>query len=633
MSGIVALVGKRDQPIDEGMFANMLHLLQKRGPDNQAYWMEGRAALAHAALHTTHESKLEAQPSTLNGRVWLTADARIDDRKTLIGKLQAKGYSASLDNTDDELILLAYAAWDIEFLDHVIGDFAFCLWDQEKGQLFCATDQFGVVPFFYKKLVDGIIASNSLNCVRAHPEVSNDLNDQAICDYLLFRMNTNPTTTIFSNISKLPAGHCLLWKSGQLDIRRYWKPNNANYTRRSREEYLEEFERLLTAAVHDRLRANAAGTHLSGGMDSTSIAALVAQAQNQDGAPVEVRGYTQTSNITPNRLEAPFAQMVGEKLNMPVKLITQDDAIPLFQSDYDQTGTLPPEPSFIRTDIGKHYILNDASALSRTLFAGFGGDPLLDPQPQYQDVTGSRLQLLGMARDAWHHLHIHREAPRRIILNQNLFPNLGKRQAESAMAPDWLTESFISQENIGDRIADHSAASSSFIDRRRGMAEHALWRRIFDWHDPGFTGIATKVRFPFFDVRLVNWAQTIPPSPWFHRKYLLRQIMQGALPTEVLGRPKTISPGNPLQQRLQEPDTMLTLKSLLHTQELAKYVQAKALTEKMDNGTHWTNATLKTAMRVASLGVWMQRYKKHEFDPKKGNRSDTGYGQYVRRTG
>ncbi|MEP6012670.1 MAG: asparagine synthase-related protein, partial [Parasphingorhabdus sp.] len=296
MSGICGYFRQDGRHIEEQVFADMLFLLERQGPDDQAYWQNGSVALGHTLLKTTRESEHEAQPSTLDGKTWLTADARIDGRVELIAKLHSKDVTVSQSVTDDHLILHAYAVWGADCLEHLIGDFAFILWDEKQKQLFCATDHMGVSPLYSAQVRGGFLVSNNLTAIRAHPQISNVLNEQAIGDYLMFRLNFTPDSTSFRDIKKLPAGHSIIVNQDTMRMQQYWSVPKPDYKRRTQAQYLEEFGSLFKQSVADRMRTDSIGTHLSGGMDSTSITAMLAELRNEGGAN-DVNAYTHAPPI------------------------------------------------------------------------------------------------------------------------------------------------------------------------------------------------------------------------------------------------------------------------------------------------------------------------------------------------
>ncbi|MGZ4733276.1 MAG: hypothetical protein ACXVZH_14175, partial [Terriglobales bacterium] len=225
MSGIVGIVHFDGAPVERHLLGRMTGFMAFRGPDAQEIWIDGNAGFGHALLKTTDESEHERQPFTLDGRIWIVADARVDARRDLIAKLKTKGSEnecLSTDATDVELILRAYLAWGEDCVEHLLGDFAFAIWDGPKQWLFCARDHLGVKPFFYAQLGQKLIFSTSLDCIRQHPAVSDRLNDQAIADFLLFDLNQDKATTSFADIQRIPPAHVAKWSADGTELRCYW---------------------------------------------------------------------------------------------------------------------------------------------------------------------------------------------------------------------------------------------------------------------------------------------------------------------------------------------------------------------------------------------------------------------------
>ncbi len=138
MSGFVALCNRGGEPIDPMLLGDMTAGMAFRGPDAQGAWCDGPIGLGHTLLRTTFEADHEKQPCSVDGQVWVVADARIDGRRDLIATLRRQHRPVADDTPDVELILHAYAVWGEGCLDHLIGDFAFALWDGRLRRLFCA---------------------------------------------------------------------------------------------------------------------------------------------------------------------------------------------------------------------------------------------------------------------------------------------------------------------------------------------------------------------------------------------------------------------------------------------------------------------------------------------------------------
>ncbi|MCP4042452.1 MAG: asparagine synthetase B, partial [Gammaproteobacteria bacterium] len=264
MSGIVGIVHLDGSPVDRQLLSHMTHFLHDSGPDATETKLNGHVGFGHTLLRTTVESEHERQPVSLDGLTWITADARLDGRADLILKLSSQNRPIPIDVDDPTLLLHAYHVWGEHCLDHLLGDYAFAIWDGKHRRLFCARDQLGVKPFFYLCKDKRLVFSNSLECLRLHPSASDILNDLAIADFLLFSTNLDPNTTAFKDINRLAPGHLLLNHGDRLERRRYWDPPLGNRIRyRKGNEYVEQFKEIFTHAVDDRLRGNRVGVFMS----------------------------------------------------------------------------------------------------------------------------------------------------------------------------------------------------------------------------------------------------------------------------------------------------------------------------------------------------------------------------------
>ena len=316
------------------------------------------------------------QPCGFNEEFWITADARVDDRAGLIAKLQASGRSCSSKSTDTELILHAYAVWGETCVEHLLGDFAFAIWDVQRKCLFCARDQLGVKPFFYARTSSSFVFSNTLNCLRLHPEISEKLNDLAIADFLIFDFNQDPATTAFADILSLPPGHALRSEANGLSVYRYWTlpvPDEIRYKRPA--EYLEHFDQLMSAAVGDRLRMETAGVLMSGGLDSTVVAAHAQRIFKRACKPTGLHAYTEVFDHLFPHEERHYAGLAAEALGIPIHY-RSGDAMKLYDV-FDDPEFNWPEPTHLPWGTSTLDLLREMVPRSRVALTGQGADPAL----------------------------------------------------------------------------------------------------------------------------------------------------------------------------------------------------------------------------------------------------------------
>jgi asparagine synthase (glutamine-hydrolysing) len=573
MSGIVGIVNLDGSPVDHRLLRRMTEFMAFRGPDLQETWSAGNVGFGTALLRTTNESLGERQPFSLDGEVWITADARIDGRADLIGKLKSK-VAADLDGvTDAELILRAYAAWGEECLEHLLGDFAFAIWDERKRCLFCARDHFGVKPFYYARLNDTFVFSNTLNCVRMHPEVSDELNEQAVGDFLLFDFNQNTSTTIFSDVQRLAPAHSLSLSNEACRLTRYWRlPTDGRIRYRGASDYVDHFKELLCESVSDRLRTENVSIFMSGGLDSTAVAAIAVDELKRQGASFDMRAYTAVYEKLFNDEEGYYAGLVAKELDIPIHYVVADK-YGLYDG-WDRPELRRPEPynAPLIAISSEMYAL--ASSHSRVALSGDGGDPVLYPPPLSSHFLrlAKRLRVGQIATELWQYLLFYRRLPG-LHVRTNI-KRLFARTVQQAQYPQWLSQDFKKKLDArrepdgtgGRRMLTHPERPEGYR-----VLSQTYWPYCFENEDPSATSFPCEVRYPFFDLRLVNYLLAIPPVPWCRDKELLRQAMRGILPEQVRVRRKSPLPVDPAVLLANQSD-MTRIDNFSLAPALAKYV-------------------------------------------------------------
>jgi asparagine synthase (glutamine-hydrolysing) len=580
VSGIVGIVNLDDRPLEQALLHEMTQVLTYHAPDGCSVWADQQAGLGHALLRTTFESKNEKQPCSLNGQVWITADARVDSRAELIDKLRARHCDVSNLTTDVELILHAYHVWNQDCVQHLIGDWAFAIWDGPQQRLFCARDQFGVTPFYYALGHECFVFSNTLNCLHLHPDISDRLNEYSIGDYLLFGYNQEATTTTFSDIQCLPPAHSMTVSNGVPRLRRYWTLPEKEYDGRRlpAEEVVEGFREVFRQAVSDRLRAERVIATISGGMDSTSIAAVAYQERAQGVSPTEVCAYSGGFDWLLPDHERYYAGLAARQIGIPIHYLSAERYMRV--NNIDEAWHLGPEPRFPARPAPALEILECAAACdTRVVLFGVGGDPAFSMPPSYWRTVVRRGQIGRAVSEGVSHLRAQgRPSVRQVcsyLLPHRWLRRLLGGQRPTGMIgatalPQWIDPVFADRLDLRARFESVKMQQAP-TDGRHGMASQPLWANSLSSGHPEFTSLPVKLRNPFFDVRLLNYLLTVPPVPWFVDKGLLREAMRGILPESVRCRRKTPLSGDFFQaSAIQgwEP----WLEELAATPELAEYV-------------------------------------------------------------
>jgi len=614
LSGIAGIFHRNGAPVERALLQSLADFLFYRGPDFRAMWVDGSIGLVHTLLRTTNESLGEKQPASLEGKYWIVADARLDSRDELIAELRRSRRKVGPNPPDSELIVHAYAAWGTPCVDHLRGDFSFCLWDAGHKQLFCARDHFGIKPFYYAQLGELFLFSNTLNCLRQHPAVSSELNDAAIGDFLLFGLNCDNTTTSFRDIQRLPPAHTLTVSQRGLQIRRFWTPPTDGHIRYAKaEEYVENFLSILEAAVADRLRTDRVGILLSGGLDSSSVAAVAKQVSAKSAQAIDIRGYTSVDESQSPDSEGRFAREVGEFLRIPVKLLPVEQ-VELFEG-WDNPQLSLPEPVDNPLFAGFFDAKRIISADCRVVLSGEGSDNLMDFQMwPYAGDLRRRGEWRRLMTDMANYLWI-RPFPWRGI-RARFLRVIGKEPGVPAF-PNWLAADFRKRANLRERWKEWGEHPKLMFEHPILPKAHASlslpqWTNMFEHENAGVARQPLEVRYPFLDLRIVNYLLALPSFPWFFHKMILREAMAGRLPESVRMRAKTPLQGDPVALRFRRRGAE-SINQMPWSHDSDRYIERSAIVLPHDK----MNAEpISNNLRPYCLNIWLQsagrvRYNMH----------------------
>lgn len=602
MSGIAGFVPAGGAAPDPALLRRMAACMAGHGPHGQHVRALGGCGLAHALLDTGDEASPPPQPFSLDNQVWITADARIDARGDLARALASAGEAASPGAPAAELILRAYRAWGDACVDHLLGDFAFAVWDAPRRRLFCARDHFGVKPLYYAAAGGDFVFSNTLDCVLLHPAAGRGVDELAIADFLVHGYARDLDRTVRRDVHMLPPGHALAVEDGKCRVWKWWSlPMDEPLRYRRTREYVDHFVDLLAAAVRDRTPAGRVGIFMSGGRDSTAVAALV----RREVPSADLRSFTAYhERLIPDE-ERKYATIVGNALGIPITW-TAVDEYRLFGGFGDDPRMERAEP----VDSALMAIEADQWDLARAhapvLLTGFGGDAVLRE-------TRSRLARLAMTghllRAAWEageYAWLHRRIPRPGIRTWRR--TRGARLQSAVEVPTWLDGDFARRVAIEERVAAQNAAMPPEHPTRPEAYDQLvapLWPYLFAYQDPGFTGVPLEQRHPFFDVRLVRFLLSVPPAQWYNDKGLLRVGMKGLLPDPVLRRPKSPLPGDPLLAR-HERDGDAWLGGRTLGPEVEAYVDPAQVSRTVGGRGPADDAPLWTQLRPLALSLWLR---------------------------
>ena len=308
MCGIAGVVSAtRESNITEALVRHMCDTIRHRGPDDEGIYVADGAGLGMRRLSIIDLSTGHQPIFNEDRSAWIVFNGEIYNFPELRPDLERRGHRFTT-KTDTECILHLYEDMGSECVQKLRGMFTFAIYDKPKRKLTIARDRFGKKPMHYA-LHDGNLyfGSEIKSILAVAPELA-EVNSQALLEYLYFGYVPEPITA-FTGIQKLPAGHLLEFENGKVHVRQYWDlPEYNTHTPKSEEECLEELEHRLFEATKMRLISDVPlGAFLSGGIDSSTVVALMASAS---AGPVKTFSIGFKKDDFD---EAQYARMVAQK--------------------------------------------------------------------------------------------------------------------------------------------------------------------------------------------------------------------------------------------------------------------------------------------------------------------------------
>jgi len=480
---------------------------------------------------TSHRPDREAPILANDGTARLAGDIRLDDRRSLARALGAD-YAAS----DHDLTLRAWRRWGEGCADRLYGDYSLAIWDGKARELFCVRDRFGVRPFYYAAVGSDLVFSDSLAAVIAHPDVDADtLDDAAVAGYLLTGVSEEAAATIYAGVRRLPAGHVLRFRPGLApDVRCYWRLEGIDADD-VRDDVQARLESALRSAIADRVTGTSAMVFMSGGLDSTSIAALA----HETLPNVELTAGTSVYRTRIADEEERYATEAARSIGIPIQLFALDAYAPLGALD---KGLWTAEPGPLLSAEMTRDIYAGAAAASDTALHGHPADALLigELTPYLMGLV-RRGQIARFVSALVRYTRIRGRLP--YFIARHL---LSRRRVAAPLAvPAWLEPSF------AEAMAERQAARAEDVNgegvrpQAAAALRSAVWSSYFEWAHPLMTGAPIELAYPFCDARVVDAAMTAAPIPAMVDKHVLREILRGRVSEMVRTRRKTSLTGDP----------------------------------------------------------------------------------------
>ena len=545
----------------------MSDALAHRGPDAEGFFTEGAAALGHRRLSIL-DLQGGVQPMVRDG-VTLVFNGQAYEHDEVRERLRSKGHAFDT-RSDTEVVLRAYLEWGERFVEELHGMFAIALWDAPNRRLVLARDRLGKKPLYYA-LASGAaflsspgaaatrcVFGSELKAFAAHRGVPRELDGESLAQYLAVEYVPAPRS-IYRHVFKLPAGHVALLDDSGFRMRRYWELPAPRPFSGTPAEAGEELVRLADRAVARRLVADVpVGVFLSGGIDSTTVAALATRHKKP------LRTYS-IGFVEESFDETPFALLASERLgteHQTQRLSGQDclDLLPDAVASLDEPFA---DASFLPTLLLSRFTRNHVKVAlagdgGDELFAGY--DPFLAhrpaallarlPRAAHAAMRAAAALLPASSRNMSVDFRVKQflrgaEAPAS-LRHQAWIGSFLPEELRKLLAPDLRR---FAEPEVAYREVLAEAARGRAAGVEEGSVDEALrfylGRYLADdilvKADRAAMAASLELRAPFLDTHVVEYTARLPwqlKLTLTKTKVLLKRALQGVVPGEILSRPK-----------------------------------------------------------------------------------------------
>ena len=553
MCGISGVVGSLRT--DRDTLQRMNDALRHRGPDGEGAFWSDEVGLAMRRLAIIDVAGGDQPIYNEDGSVCVVFNGEIYNFLDLREELQRQGHTFAT-RSDTEVVVHAYEEYGVACVERLWGMFALALWDAREHRLLLARDRLGKKPLvYYSDARGGVAFASELHALLQHPAVPRVLDPRAIDDYLTYLYVPAPTTA-YRDIRKLPPGHRLVWQAGRSTVEPYWQVRFGEKLNLSEEEAVEQFGDLLRDAVRRRLIADVPlGAFLSGGMDSSSVVAEMAELSSGPVKTVSI-GFGERDFD-----ELAYARQVAERFGTDHhELVVEPralDVLPMLVQHYG-------EPYGDSSAIPTYYVAHMTRQHVTVALNGDGGDELLagydrhwaariaaryDTIPRFvrHGLIRPLIPLMPEPRQRRAFLRrakrfmtaAHLPVLDRYLLWVGAYTPAQKQSLYSADfaaalggndAGHWLREALAAEPNLDPVDAVQRADTLLYLP-------DDLLAKV----DIAAMATSLEARSPLLDHRLVEFCAALPSSYKLRgrtSKWLLRRVMRGRLPEAILTRPK-----------------------------------------------------------------------------------------------
>ena len=542
--------------VDRDVLAGMNRQIVHRGPDDEGFFVEGNVGVAMRRLSIIDVTTGHQPIANEDESLWIVFNGEIYNHAALRAQLEAQGHRYRT-RSDTETIIHLYEQYGRDCVKYLRGMFAFAIWDRNRKALFAARDRLGIKPFYYRFDGKTFLFGSEIKAILAHPGVRAEFNVGMLSEYLAFGYLSG-SQTMFAGINKLPPAHTLeIDSAGKLNLQSYWDLTvPVDSEGQPREFYVKSYREMLESCVSSHLMSDVPlGVFLSGGLDSSTVAALTTKIRREPIATFAV-GYGE-EKFSELRYARQVAQHIGSQ-HHEVRLNREE-----FFSALPHLIWHEDEPIVWPSSVSLYFVAKLARNRVKVVLTGEGSDETLGGYTRYawtlansrmdsmyrsltpsvfrqkmRGAIGSALLSSGLRRKL-EHTFLGRDGESwSSFYFDNFYSAFSASEQAQLLTPD-------AHEQAGQAYAD----SMAYWDKSSGDLLHRLLYTDIHTHlvellmkqDQMSMAASVESRVPFLDHVLVEFTARIPAKysiGGLSGKHILKSAVEDLLPHSIIYRKK-----------------------------------------------------------------------------------------------
>jgi len=596
MCGISGIINKNGAKVNPNEIKKINDLISHRGPDDEGFYFGKNFAFGHRRLSILDLSSNGHQPMHYLGKYIITYNGEVYNYLEIKEELKKDGYIFH-SNTDTEVILASYDKWGKKCVNKFNGMWAFAIYDKEKEIIFCSRDRFGIKPFYYTEINDKLVFGSEIKQLLEFYD-KRFINQKVLMDYLVIGYENHTEETFFENIFELCPSCNLIYdlKQNKYRIEKYYNIQN-EILNLDEQSSIEEYERRIYESVEMRLRSDVkVGTCLSGGLDSSTIAAIASkkyfEKTNEKFIAIHAKSIEKETD------ESFFAKEVSKYCNLDLNIV--EPSCKEFIDVIDEVIYTQEEPFGSPSIFMQYYVMKKAKDIGCTVMLdGQGGDETLLGYERYYPAYLISLGFAKFFKSFFNAVNNSKLSKKQLIQFFIYFTNPKIRLYYLKKNNKFIKEEYFNK--INKEILEKNTRSYlNIFDLQYIEIFSTQLPHLLRYEDRNSMRHSIETRLPFLDYKVIETALSIKSrfkmkNGW--TKFILRKVADKILPENIVWRKNKFGFEAPTKSWLESIKV-----------EIKESIESSGIIKEITHNLNINSLNEKQKWKLFNIAKWEQVY-------------------------